>query len=129
MSEPFFVLDASALLALLHDEPGAREVKAVLAASRMSAVNWSEVAARLIDLGLDREQVEADMSGFGVEVVAFDRSQAQTAGSLRRITRAAGLSLGDRACLALALREGAMAVTADRAWAKLDVGVEVRLIR
>lgn len=95
----------------------------------MSAVNWSEVAAHLIDQGLSEEQVKADMSAFGVDVVAFDRFQADMAGSLRRATRAAGLSLGDRACLALALREGAAAVTADRAWVKFDLGVEVRLIR
>lgn len=128
MSEAAPVLDASALLALLHEEPGAREVEAVLEGSRMSAVNWSEVAAHLVEQGMTSDRVRTSMPHFGVDVVAFDRAQADAAGALRRTTRAAGLSLEDRACLALALQEGATALTADRAWAKLDIGVSISLI-
>lgn len=123
------VLDASALLAWTWDEPGAERVDAVIGGGRVSAVNWAEVLSRLIERGLTDEEARRSRSRFPVTVVPFDAAQALAAGLLRRSTRSAGLSLGDRACLALAQAEGLPAVTADRAWAALDLGITVEVIR
>jgi PIN domain nuclease of toxin-antitoxin system len=122
------VLDASALLSLILDEPGAADVAAQLAGSRLSTVNLAEVAQRLADRWSDA-QVGALLGGFPFQVIDFDRATAMRAGVLRRATKAHGLSLGDRACLALAERLDAPVLTADRAWADLDLGIEVVLIR
>ncbi len=123
------VLDSSALLALLLDEPGADHVRDILRSSVMSAVNYSEVIARLQDLGHSDSQIALVMSPLPLSVAPYSKTQAETAGKLRRATKTYGLSLGDRFCLALALELSAVAVTADQAWAALDVGVDVRLIR
>jgi PIN domain nuclease of toxin-antitoxin system len=95
----------------------------------ISAVNVAEVITRLIDLGYSPEAAEAAVSRGGFEVIPFDMAAASLAAKLRVATRHLGLSLGDRACLALAERERLPVLTADRAWASLDIGVEIRLIR
>ena len=123
------VLDASAILALLRAEPGGERVKAVLPRSAISAVNVSEVVAKLSDRGMPESAIRDALGGLGLDVVPFDRSQAYEAGLLRFATRRAGLSLGDRSCLALAIRLGVPAVTADRTWKTLAKGVKVELIR
>lgn len=123
------VLDASALLALLNDEPGAEKVKKVLATAAMSAVNLSEVLAVLADRGVPRDEAETVLADLPMDIVPLDRAAAGEAAALRGSTRHAGLSLGDRACLALAGRLGCPALTTDRAWAKLKVGVAVTCIR
>lgn len=123
------VLDASAVLALLHREAGADVVLQHLENSLVSAVNFTELGARLADHGMPEAEIREVAEAIGVEVVPFDKSQAYIAASLRPATRAKGLSLGDRACLALAIERGVPALTADRAWMELDVGVDVRLIR
>jgi len=123
------VLDASALLVLLHDEPGAAEVAEALEEAAVSAVNLSEVVAKLLDAGMPRDEAEDVLGGLGLDVRPFDADSAWAAGSLRARTKAAGLSLGDRACLALAKALGVPALTADRAWAKVPGGVEVKLLR
>jgi PIN domain nuclease of toxin-antitoxin system len=122
------VLDASAVLALILDESGAANVAARLGGSRLSTVNFAEVAQRLADRWPDA-QVGAVLSALPCEVIDFDRATAMRTGLMRRSTKAHGLSLGDRACLALAERLEAPVLTADRAWAELDLGVEVVLIR
>ena len=119
------VLDASALLAVIEDEPGAETVEDTLADSAISAVNFSEVVAKLVDRGFGNEAVVARMNAFSLAVHAFDAVQAWRAGLLRRETRARGLSLGDRACLALAEALEAPAMTMDRSWAALDLEVQV----
>ena len=119
------VLDASALLAVIEDEPGAETVEDTLADSAISAVNFSEVVAKLVDRGFGNEAVVARMNAFSLAVHAFDAAQAWRAGLLRRETRARGLSLGDRACLALAEALEAPAMTMDRSWAALDLEVQV----
>jgi len=129
MNDPVYVLDASALLAVLFGEPGPDAVEVVLPGARMSAVNLSEVVAKLSDLGLDREDILRDLSELDLIICDMDRPQAEFAGLLRRTTRQAGLSLGDRACLALAASLGAVAVTADRAWGDLEVDVQVQVVR
>jgi PIN domain nuclease of toxin-antitoxin system len=122
------VLDASAVLALIRDEPGAAQVAAQLAGATLSTVNLAEAVQRLADQWPDA-QVSTVLGAFPCEVVDFDRATAMRTGLMRRVTKALGLSLGDRACLALAERLGRPVLTADRAWAELDLGVEVVLIR
>lgn len=123
------VLDSSALLALLLDEPGWPLVSEMLRSAIISSVNFSEIVSRLQDRGFSDSQIDLVLRPLPLAVVAFSKEQAVAAGQLRRSTRSAGLSLGDRACLALALETGGVAITADRAWTGLDIGVDVRLIR
>jgi PIN domain nuclease of toxin-antitoxin system len=123
------VLDASAVLALIHDEPGAEQVEAVLGDAVMSAVNWAEVAGLLDARGLPAAPLRETVEALGIELRGFGREDADETGALYAATRNAGLSLADRACLALARMLEAPALTADRAWLDLDVGVEVRWVR
>lgn len=95
----------------------------------MSAVNVAEVAGKLAQSGMNEDEVRVAIATLGVEVVSFDAELAIATGMLTPGTRGSGLSLGDRACLAMARTLGMPALTADRAWAGLDLGVEVRLIR
>src|SRR5215210_254274 len=96
------VLDASALLCLLFNEPGADRVERVLPEAFISAANLTEVIAKLVDRGMDGDEVLTDLRELELDVVALDRAQAEAAGRLRSTARDAGLSLGDWACLALA---------------------------
>jgi PIN domain nuclease of toxin-antitoxin system len=124
------VLDASALLALLNGEPGQEVVAQALGGGAVvGAVNFSEVVASLVGAGMPAEAVREALDGLELDVVAFDLTQAYATGLLRSATRDLGLSLGDRACLALAALRQLPALTADRAWASLDVGVAIRVIR
>lgn len=123
------VLDASALLAFIHGEPGAERVAAVLEHAVISAVNLAEAVTRLVLTTGSRDRTLQLIAETDVEVVDFDQSLALETGALAALTRDRGLSLGDRACLALARRERATALTADQAWSKLDLGVQIRLIR
>jgi PIN domain nuclease of toxin-antitoxin system len=124
-----FVLDASAILCLIHREPGWEAVSAGLPRSRIGAVNLGEVVARLNDHGMTADAIDRALRLLDLRVVDFDAEQARASGLLRQKTRAAGLSLGDRACLALAAKLGATALTADRAWRAVDLGVKIELIR
>lgn len=123
------VLDSSAILALLHNETGAEVVGKALPDAVVSAVNVAEVTTRLSDRSMSDGNIRIAIDGLSLRIVPFDEAQAYEAGTLRRTTRHAGLSLGDRACLALAARLRLPALTADRVWAELDIGVEVQLIR
>jgi ribonuclease VapC len=124
-----YVLDASATLAYLRDELGHEKIEQCLPYAIMSAVNLSEVAAKLTDFGMSDPEVSEALSEFAEVSIGFDADQALVAGQLRRQTRVKGLSLGDRACLALASTTGRIAMTADRAWADLDVDVPIEMIR
>lgn len=123
------VLDASAVLALLFGEPGAEAVaEAVAAGAALSAVNLAEVATVLVRRGLDAEGILATVRD-QLEVEAFTAEDALAAAELYPHTTRAGLSLGDRACLALARRRGVPALTAEQAWAHLKLDVSVKVIR
>jgi len=123
------VLDASALLAVLQREPGTDRWADEVIGATISAVNLSEVVAKLLEFSMPMPHVQAVLDPLGLEVVPFDAAQAVGTALLRMPTRAFGLSLGDRACLALAKSRGARALTTERAWAAAKVGVTVMLIR
>ena len=129
------VLDASAMLAYLHGEPGAQEVaEAFIDGASMSALNWAEVLTKFAEEGQNPEELVGLLEAQGilggtVEVVPMTGVDAPIIAGLRLPTRAAGLSVADRACLALGIRLGIPVLTADRIWAGLDLDVEVRLIR
>ena len=123
------VIDASAILAAIGGEPGAAEVEAALGDASVSAVNLAEVGSKLARERHDIEEIRATLAALAFDVVDFDEEQALEVARLQPLTSAAGLSLGDRACLALASLRGVPAMTADPGWAKLDVGVQVVLIR
>lgn len=123
------VLDASAVLAVLNSEPGGDEVWKHLPGARLSAVNAAEVAAKLVDGGSVAEEAGQMLERLGARVEPFGNADIVPSARIRAASRSAGLSLGDRACLALASRLGMMALTADRAWGDLETGVEVKLIR
>jgi PIN domain nuclease of toxin-antitoxin system len=123
------VLDASAVFALLWNEPGIERVQAQLNGAFVSAVNVAEIysksSERLQDLGATR-QVLLNMP---ILIRPFDEACSLLTGELRLATHAYGLSLGDRACLATAIIENRSVMTADKAWRNLDVGVEIIVIR
>ncbi|KQQ26387.1 twitching motility protein PilT [Methylobacterium sp. Leaf123] len=126
-----YALDASALLCLINQEEGQERVRAALAESVISAVNYSEVIAKLVERGGAVAAVSRALEHLHLAVVEFDRASAVEAGALWQVTRSAGLSFGDRSCLALAKARGLVALTADQAWTDLDgaVGVKVELVR
>ncbi|MBB3862308.1 PIN domain nuclease of toxin-antitoxin system [Novosphingobium hassiacum] len=125
------VLDASALLALLRDEPGAGKVAEAIADSRMCSVNYAEVVSHFIHAGMPAGEVDAMLKPLPMAIVDADQGLATIAGRLRATTAEAGLSLGDRFCLALARRDGLTALTADKQWRIVAdaAGVAVSVIR
>jgi PIN domain nuclease of toxin-antitoxin system len=125
------VLDASAVLALLLEEPGAEKVRAVLAQCALTVVNLSEVVGHFARNGAGEPDIRLVVDPLPLNLVNFDEDLAFAAGLLVPATRRAGLLFGDRACLALALRLGVRALTADRSWRNIaqTIGVEIDLIR
>jgi ribonuclease VapC len=124
-----YVLDASALLALLQQELGTEIVAAALQDSAISTVNWSEVLQKSTSRGIDPEGMQAEFEALGVNIIPFSALQAELAAQLWLETKELGLSLGDRSCLALAIDQKATALTADKAWAQLKNGISIQLIR
>jgi ribonuclease VapC len=124
-----FVLDSSALLACLNREPGSETVVGTIAGALLSTVNLAETMAVLMRQGASREKAIEILELWDFQVADFGRSLAEETGALAQRTRSKGLSLGDRACLALALMQDLPVVTADRAWRGVDVGVKIRFIR
>ena len=121
------MLDASALLVLLQEEAGADEVERLLDGASMSAVNLSEVIQKSEQHGVDTEGLEYDLEALGIEFHGFDVEMARLTAELW--TEGSGLSLGDRACLALAKLTASAAVTSDRRWTRVELPVDVRLVR
>ncbi len=123
------VLDASAVLCLVQGEIGADRVAACIPGALISAVNLAEVVGKLAGAGMPRDDIEGALAGLGLRVAALDGSSAFAVGLLRPATRSHGLSLGDRACLALGVTTGLAVLTADRAWAAVDVDADIEVIR
>jgi ribonuclease VapC len=127
------VLDASALLALMQGEPGADTVNLLIEEKEcvVSSVNFAEVGTKLMDKGLVTEQLVRVLKELDVQVIDFDTEQALACAALRPLTRDAGLSLADRACIALAKLTQGCTVTADRAWGDVEkaAGVAIKIIR
>lgn len=123
------IMDSSAILADLQDEPGAESVRAALRGSRMSAVNFAEIVTKLIERGHTAETAKFVADRIDCGVIEVDKARAAAAGMLHAKTRGTGVSLGDRFCLAAAQEFGWPVLTADRRWSTLDLGVEIRLIR
>lgn len=123
------VLDASALLALIFEETGADVVAASARLGVISAVNYSEVIARIMAIKGDARKADEAVSRLEIDVVPFDAAMAHRAAVLRESTKHLGLSLGDRACLALGITVESPVLTADKDWARLSLGIDIRLIR
>jgi PIN domain nuclease of toxin-antitoxin system len=122
------VLDSSAILAVLNRERGSQRVINVLDRAAVSTVNCAEVYSKLNEWNLPSSALDG-VIGMVPAIVDFDITLAKRAGELRAATRHLGLSLGDRACLALAEREGVSAFTAEQKWLDPSVGIAVELIR
>lgn len=131
MSDMIYILDASALLALMLGEVGADRVHEVLPGARVSTVNLAEVVSKLQDYSVPEDVIRRSLDELDLVEVPFDLEQAHRAGLLRAATKRKGLSLGDRACLAAARQIGATAVTSDIDWLEIaqDAEVEVMAIR
>jgi ribonuclease VapC len=123
------VIDSSALLALIYEEKGYDIVEPYLQHAVISTVNLTEVVSYLTEKGMDIKEARLLLEDLAIEIVPYDDEQAFLAGELRKKTKLKGLSLGDRACLALAMVEELQVLTADKAWADVKVGVKVKLIR
>ncbi len=127
------VLDSSAIIAGLYGEPGSAIVLKALADVEaevlISAVNLCEVVTKLGQAGASASDIATSVGPLTRFCIDFDSSQAIEAGELVKKTKELGLSLGDRACLALAISRGATAWTTDSAWKKLSPGVKIRLLR
>ena len=115
-----FILDASAILAVLQNESGKEKVGVMLDSSAIGRVNLTEILTSLINKGSSFEDAVAAVDSLEIPVIEFDRVQSERSAKLRPLTKHLGLSLGDRACLALAIEKDATAVTADRNWTKLN---------
>lgn len=118
-----FVLDASALLAMVREEPGGEMVELVLEHSVISTVNWSEVIQKALFYGVETEGMRAEVEALGLKILPFTSEDAEKAAALWPRTKSAGLSLGDRACLATGERLGLPVLTTDRVWKDLDLGM------
>ncbi|MBI2766302.1 MAG: type II toxin-antitoxin system VapC family toxin [Chloroflexi bacterium] len=126
---PRFVSDASAILAILLDEPGGPAAVDRATGSIMSTVNLSEVLQKATQRGRDMQEARLVIALLDLQVLAFSEAQAEEAARLWPSTSRLGLSFGDRACLALALERNATVLTAERTWARLDVGIRMSVIR
>ncbi len=124
-----YVLDASALLVLLQNEPGAELVQNCLPTSVISSVNFSETVSRLTRYGMPDAEIRDMLELLGLEIVPFYTDQAYESGFLSASTKSSGLSFGDRACLALAQQLNRTALTSDKAWKSLDLGIQIEMIR
>jgi PIN domain nuclease of toxin-antitoxin system len=123
------VLDASALLAILQGESGGTALQGMLDKAALSSVNWSEVVQKALDRDIEVDDLRREVEALGVRIVPFSADHAEQAAFLRAATRHLGLSLGDRSCLALAKDLKVPAMTTDKAWKELGIGVEIRIAR
>ncbi|NCJ07083.1 PIN domain-containing protein [Synechococcales cyanobacterium C] len=123
------VLDASALLAFLLDEPGQEQVDQVLSKAVISGVNWAEVLQQLIRRGAKIDGCRDDLEALGLSIRVFDAESAEQTARLWPESRAHGLSLGDRACIALGIDLNVPILTGDHIWATAYPSLPIQLIR
>lgn len=124
------MLDSSAIIAVFHREPGADFIVSHLAEGLVSAVNVQEVVKKMLDRGYTLDVIAESIRSLGIQVVAHDAEDAYLAASLAPVTKEFGRGIGDRSCMALAIRLGVPAITTDRSWAKLEIpGLDVILAR
>jgi PIN domain nuclease of toxin-antitoxin system len=123
------VLDASAILAVIQNEPGASVVMSALQDAVVLTVNYAEVVSKLVERGATLQDADAAVQKLALSIVDFDLDLARRTGALRAATKNRGLSLGDRACIALGERQRATVVTSDQRWAGAVPGIDVQLIR
>ncbi|MGB5092539.1 MAG: type II toxin-antitoxin system VapC family toxin [Parvibaculum sp.] len=123
------ILDASALLAFLMREPGAEKISMILDGAIMSSVNLAEVVAKLSTHGMPSQDIETLFENLELQIEEFDGKRAMATGLLMTRTVKAGLSLGDRACIALAEEMGHPAITADKAWLKIGSPAKIQYLR
>lgn len=123
------VVDTSAILALLNQETGSEEISQFIDNAAISAVNLSEVIAKLAEAGIPAEDIRQILGNLNLEVIPFNEEQAFKAGMMRPATKSIGLSFGDRACLALGIFLNQPVLTTDRLWGSLSVGIEIRVVR
>ena len=125
------VLDSSAVMAVIQNEPGSARVEETLPGALLSAVNFAEVISKLTDRGMDGKVAEAAIQSLGIEVIDFSANQARVTGELRPLTRDAGLSLGVRACIALGVESAATILTTDQAWRRVasSISASIETIR
>lgn len=123
------VFDSSVLIAILRQEPGSDVGEQSLNDALISTVNLAEVATYLARNSVPPETINDALAAFPIEVVPFDREQGLIAGCLYPACKSLGLSLGDRACLALAKSKNLPVLTADKAWLELKINVDVKTIR
>jgi PIN domain nuclease of toxin-antitoxin system len=129
MAEPALLLDTSALLALVFREPGMETVLAALDGCAISAVNQAEVVEVAARRGTDPGRAAAWAGELSIPVLPFTPPMAARAGAVLAAGRGRGLSLGDAACLGTAGMLGVPVLTGDRAWAALDLGIQIRQLR
>ena len=122
------VLDASALIALIYQENGANLVEKNLPDAEISTVNLAEVASFLVKKGLNIEEVSSLLNDLSIPTIPFNETQAFLSAHLINKTADKGLSLGDRACLALAIQKDQAVLTADKIWKELDLNVKINFI-
>ncbi|AEJ02256.1 PilT protein domain protein [Nitrosomonas sp. Is79A3] len=123
------ILDASALLAFLQNEPGSDQVEAALPEAVISSVNWAEVVQKSIAAGVNVDGLREDLEALGLRIVPFTAEEAEVAAQLWQQTRQVGLSLGDRACLSVGIRLNTVVLTADQIWTTLSLPIAVHSIR
>ncbi len=123
------VFDSSVLIAILKQEPGCESAENSLNEALISTVNVAEVASYLARNSVPAETIEQALAAFPIEIVPFEKEQALIAGCLYVPCKHLGLSLGDRACLALAKSQNLPVLTADRVWSNLDLGLSIQTIR
>ncbi|MEQ1538758.1 MAG: type II toxin-antitoxin system VapC family toxin [Sphingorhabdus sp.] len=123
------LVDASAVLTFILQEPGSENAERWLFGASISTVNQSEVLRKLVDSGLQMADALQQLDRCELDILNFDRNQAVEAARLRPLTRHLGLSFADRACLALCILNDLPVYTADKDWSKLDLGIDIRQIR
>ena len=123
------VIDTSVVMAVLLDESGNDAAARLVPGSMLSSVNLAEIVAKCVEKSFPLRMAQDYIRTSGIEIVAFDADAAVLTGEIFQFARKGVLSLGDRACIATAMRRNAIAVTADRIWADLDLPCQIELIR